>query len=175
MRQKYGNSETLRCLGSIMRGNDNDLSWVKYLKRVQYQKNTTHYSTLGHTPYEALFNHKTSSGLLDFGIPEEVANDIITGEDLECINNSMNATDSNDDANDVIHPFISSDSHYPDYYYLPQAEHEPLMQVNTSSPSSPVRPVSSRPSDTSARQIRWFGGYNTKYFPLATKKYSLLA
>ena len=93
MRQKYGNSETLRCLGSIMRGNDNDLSWVKYLKRVQYQKNTTHYSTLGHTPYEALFNHKTSSGLLDFGIPEEVANDIITGEDLECINNSMNATD----------------------------------------------------------------------------------
>ena len=82
----------------------------KVLNRVQYQKNTTQHSTLGFTPYEALFNHKPSSGLLDFGIPEEVANDINTEEDLEFVINSINVTDSNDDANDVIHPCISYES-----------------------------------------------------------------
>ena len=53
-----------------MRENTTDLCWVKYLKRVQYQKNTTHHSTIGLTLYEALYNHKPSSCLSADNQPE---------------------------------------------------------------------------------------------------------
>ena len=54
---KRANREIKNALGFIMRGNDNDISWVKYLKRVNCQKDTTHHSSLGLIPYKALFNH----------------------------------------------------------------------------------------------------------------------
>ena len=84
------NREIKNALGSKMRDNSNDLCWVKYLNIVQYQKNTTYHSTIGVTPYEALYNHKPSSGLSDFGIPDEIAQDIHTEQELEDIINEIN-------------------------------------------------------------------------------------
>ena len=99
-----------------MRENATDLCWVKYLKRVQYQKNTTHHSTIGLTPYEALYNHKPSSGLLDFGIPNEVAHEV--AQDLECIINSINETaaqdnDYNPALSTTISPYSNQNLSYP--------------------------------------------------------------
>ena len=129
------NREIKNALGSIMSENTTDLCWVKYLKRVQYQKNTTHHSTIGLTPYEALYNHKPSSGLLDFGIPQEVAHDIHTEQDLECIINSINATAAEDNDSDSVTPTPISADNQPEPE-LPFSYHEHLL--NTSSPSSPV-------------------------------------
>ena len=83
--------EIKNALGSKMRENCNDLCWVKYLSRVQFEKNTTYHSTIRITPFEALFNHKTSFGLSDLGIPSEIASDIHMEQDLECIINEINA------------------------------------------------------------------------------------
>ena len=114
-----------------MRENGNDLSWVKYLKRVQYQKNTTHHSTIGLTPYEALYNHKPSSGPLDFGIPSEVANDIHTEEDLECIINSINsAVEEEDNVSPDIHePMSANTQPGPELPF----QHEPFLDSSSSS------------------------------------------
>ena len=59
------NGEIKNALGSKMRENCNDLCWVKYLSRVEFEKNTTYYSTIGITPFEALFNRKPSFSLSD--------------------------------------------------------------------------------------------------------------
>ena len=74
-----------------MRENCNDLCWVKYLSRVQFEKNTKYYSTIGITPFEALFNRKPSFSLSDLGIPSEIASDIHTEQDQKCIINEINA------------------------------------------------------------------------------------
>ena len=86
------NREIKNALGSKMRENSNDLSWVKYLRRVQFEKNTTFHSTIGMTPYEALFHHKPSFGLSDLGIPEEFAPHIQNEEDLEAVIGEINAS-----------------------------------------------------------------------------------
>ena len=68
-----------------MRDNSNDLCWVKYLKRVQFEKNTTFHSTVGMTPYEAVYHHKPSYGLSDFGIPVEYGSEIHTEQELDAL------------------------------------------------------------------------------------------
>ena len=107
-----------------MRENANDLSWVKYLKRVQYQKNTTYHSTIGLTPYEALYNHKPSSGLLNFFIPEEVAHDIHNEKDLECIISSIHATPAED--NDSNFPLICQSKLPFRYHHEPPVYSSPV-------------------------------------------------
>ena len=73
-----------------MRDNSNDLCWVKYVRRLQIEKNTTFHSTIGMTPYEALYNRKQSFGLSDLGIPIELALEIHDEEDLERIIDEIN-------------------------------------------------------------------------------------
>ena len=53
-----------------MGDNSNDLCWVKYLKRVQFEKNTMFPPTVGMTPYEALYLYK----LVDCLISESLWN-----------------------------------------------------------------------------------------------------
>ena len=93
-----------------MRENCNDLCWVKYLPRVQFEKNTIHHSTIGITPYEALFHHKPSFGLSDLGIPSEIASDIHTEQDLECVIDEINAAAADDSE---MMPDAPSDNEYP--------------------------------------------------------------
>ena len=76
-----------------MRDNDNDLCWVKYVRRIQLEKNTTYHSTIGMTPFEALFNRKPSFGLSDLGIPSELASEIYDEADLEKVIDEINTPD----------------------------------------------------------------------------------
>ena len=50
------NRDLKNALASMMRDSSNDLGWVKYVRRLQIEKNTTFHSTIGMTPYEALYN-----------------------------------------------------------------------------------------------------------------------
>ena len=59
------------------------MCWVKYVRRVQLEKNTTYHSTIGITPFEARYNRKPSFGLSDLGIPSELASQIHNEEDLK--------------------------------------------------------------------------------------------
>ena len=84
------NRDIKNALASKMRDNSNDLCWVKYVRHVQLEKNTTYHSTIGMTPFEALYNHKPSFGLSDLGIPNELASEIHDEEDLERVINEIN-------------------------------------------------------------------------------------
>ena len=70
------NRDLKNAQASKMRDNSNDLCWFKYVRRVQLEKNTTYHSTIGMTPFEALYNRKPSFGLSDLGIPSELASQI---------------------------------------------------------------------------------------------------
>ena len=59
------NRDLKNALASKMRDNSNDLCLVKYVRRVQLEKNITYHSTIGMTPFEALYNRKLSFGLSD--------------------------------------------------------------------------------------------------------------
>ena len=82
-----------------MRDNSNDLCWVKYVRRVQLETSTTYHSTIGMTPFEALYNRKPSFGLSDLGIPSELASQIHDEEDLERVIDEINNL-----PNSEIHP-----------------------------------------------------------------------
>ena len=84
------NRDLKNALASKMRDNSNDLCWVKYVRRVQLEKNTTYHSTIGMTPFEALYNRKPSFGLSDLGIPSELASQIHDEEDLERVIDEIN-------------------------------------------------------------------------------------
>ena len=88
--------------------NCNDL--CGYLPRFQFEKNTIHHSTIGITPYGALFHHKPSFGLSDLGIPSEIASDIHTEQDLECVIDEINAAAADDSE---MMPDDPSDNEYP--------------------------------------------------------------
>ena len=75
-----------------MRDISNDLCWVKYLKRVQFEKNTTFHSTVGNDAiYKALYHHKPSYGPSDFGIPVEYASHVHTEQKLDALIGEINA------------------------------------------------------------------------------------
>ena len=104
-----------------MRDNDNDLCWVKYVRRVQLEKNTTYHSTIGMTPFEALFNRKPSFGLSDLG-PSEHASEIHDEADLEKVIDEINNPDrSNMESNST--NIISSET-VPDFDLTPVNEVE---------------------------------------------------
>ena len=93
-----------------MRDNSNYLCWVKYLKRVQFEKNTTFHYTVGMTPYEALY-HKPSYGLSDFGIPVEYGSDIHSEQQLDALIEEINAPPTEDNVSNVSpHPTPSTTS-----------------------------------------------------------------
>ena len=104
------NRDIKNALASKMRDNNNDLCWVKHVRRVQLEKNTTYHSTIGMTPFEALFNRKPSFGLSDMGIPSELASEIYDEDDLERVIEEINNPDhsSNMESNNT--DIISSDS-----------------------------------------------------------------
>ena len=84
------NCDLKNALASKMRDNSNDLGWGKYVRPLQIEKNTTFHSTIGMTPYEALYNRKPSFGISDLGIPIELASEINEEEDLERIIDEIN-------------------------------------------------------------------------------------
>ena len=58
-------------------------SWVKYLNNTQYSINTNPHSILEYkTPYRVLFGRDPVEGLASFGIPEEIAVDVTTEEEI---------------------------------------------------------------------------------------------
>ena len=76
------NKEIKKVLGSLMRKNK-DQCWVKYLNNTQYSINTSPHSTLEYkTPYKVLFGRDPVEGLASFGIPEEIAVDVTTEEEI---------------------------------------------------------------------------------------------
>ena len=62
---------------------NNDHCWVKYLRWVQWDHNTSYHAAIRMTPYEAVYNKKPPMGLMNIGIPYEFWPDINTEEDIE--------------------------------------------------------------------------------------------
>ena len=76
------NKEIKKVLGSFMR-KSKDPCWVKYVNRTQYSINTSPHSTLEYkTPYRILFGREHVQGLEEFGIPDEIAADVTTEEEM---------------------------------------------------------------------------------------------
>ena len=72
------NKEIKKVLGSFMRK-----SKVKYVNRTQYSINTSPHSTLEYkTRYRILFGREHVQGLEEFGIPDEIAADVTTEEEM---------------------------------------------------------------------------------------------
>ena len=77
------NQEVKHVLGSLMRMKSRDPCWVKYVPIVQHSINTSPHSTLlGNSPYRILFGREPVKGMGDFGIPDEIARDVLTEEDM---------------------------------------------------------------------------------------------
>ena len=72
-----------------------------YLKRVQFEKNTMFHSTVVMTPYEALYHHKPSYGLSDFGIPVEYGVEIHSEQQLDVLIEEINAPPTEDNLSHV--------------------------------------------------------------------------
>ena len=76
------NREIKKVLGSLMR-KAGDNCWTKYINMVQYSINTSPHSTLENkSPYRVLFGREPIRGMEQFGIPEEIAVDVTTEEQM---------------------------------------------------------------------------------------------
>lgn len=76
------NEEIKKVLSALMRKN-NDPRWVKYVSLAQHSINTSPHSTLEYrSPYRVLFGREPNRGLEDMGIPDNIANDITTEEEM---------------------------------------------------------------------------------------------
>ena len=76
------NREIKKVLGALMR-KANDNCWVKFIPQAQYSINTSPHSALENkSPYRVLFGRDPVKGLEDLGIPDEIAEDIRTEEEL---------------------------------------------------------------------------------------------
>ena len=71
------NRDIKDCLFGMMHDN-NDHCWVKYLRWVQWNHNTSYHTAIRMTPYEAVYNKKPPMGLMNIGIPCEFWPDINT-------------------------------------------------------------------------------------------------
>ena len=69
---------------------NSDNYWVKYVRQVQYKKNTNFHSTIGMTPFQALVHRKPPQGLIELGIPIEAIDNIWSEEDIERVTEEMN-------------------------------------------------------------------------------------
>ena len=70
-------------LFGMMYDHDSDQCWIKYLRWVQWDHNTSYHTVIRMTPYEAVYNRKPSCWLANIGIPHEFWNDINTEDDIE--------------------------------------------------------------------------------------------
>ena len=76
------NREIKKVLSSLMR-TAQDPCWIKYVNQAQHSVNTSPQSTLeNRSPYRVLFGREPIKGLEDLGIPDVIANDVITEENL---------------------------------------------------------------------------------------------
>ena len=76
------NREIKKVLGCLMR-KAGDNCWTKYINMVQYSINTSPHSTLENkSPYRVLFGREPIRGMEQFGIPEEIAVDVTTEEQM---------------------------------------------------------------------------------------------
>ena len=76
------NQEIKKVLGALMRKND-DPCWHKYVSLAQHSINTSPHSTLENSsPYRVLFGREPNKGLEDVGIPDNIAQEITTEEEL---------------------------------------------------------------------------------------------
>ena len=57
---------------------------------MQYKKNTNYHSTIGMTPFQAIFSRKPPIGLSELGIPIELVSDISAEEDLDLTIQELN-------------------------------------------------------------------------------------
>ncbi|KAI6648730.1 KRAB-A domain-containing protein 2-like [Oopsacas minuta] len=73
--------------------NENDTNWTKYVRLVQYKKNTNYHSTIGMTPFQSIFSRKPPIGLSEHGFPIELVSDISTEEDLNLSIQDLNHTE----------------------------------------------------------------------------------
>ena len=70
-------------LFGMMYDHDSDLCWIKYLRWVQWNHNTSYHTAIRMTSYEAVYNRKPSCGWANIGIPHEFWNDINTEDAIE--------------------------------------------------------------------------------------------
>ena len=76
------NREIKKVLGSLMR-KSNVPCWTKYIPIVQHSINTSPHSTLSNkSPYRVLFGREPIQGLQEFGIPDNIADDVLNEEEL---------------------------------------------------------------------------------------------
>ena len=75
---------------TAMMFDNSENSWVKFVRQVQYKKNTSFHSTIGMTPFQALVHRKPPLGLTELGIPIEAIDNIWSEDDLERITEEMN-------------------------------------------------------------------------------------
>ena len=64
-------------------------SWAKYVRQVLYIKNTSFYTTIGMTPFQALVHRKPPLGLTRIDIPIEATNTIWSGGDIDLVTEGM--------------------------------------------------------------------------------------
>ena len=77
------NRDVKDALFGMMHDHDNDHCWVRYLRWVQWNHNTSYHTAIRMTPYEAVYNKKPSIGLTNIGIPREFWPDINTEDDID--------------------------------------------------------------------------------------------
>ena len=76
------NKEIKRVLGALMRKN-NDPCWFKYVPIAQHSVNTSPQSTLeNYSPYRVLFGREPAKRLAALEIPDNIASDLTTEEEL---------------------------------------------------------------------------------------------
>ena len=77
------NRDIKDALFGMIYDHDSDQCWIKYLRCVQWNHNTSYHTAIRMTPYEAVYNRKPSCRLANIGIPHEFWNDINTEDDIE--------------------------------------------------------------------------------------------
>ena len=75
------NREVKDALFAMMLDN-NDQCWVKYLRWVKLNYNTSYHTTIKMTPYQAVYGREPSFGLSHFSVPSEFWNELKNEEEL---------------------------------------------------------------------------------------------
>ena len=75
------NREVKDALFAMMLDND-DQCWVKYLRWVKLNYNTSYHTTIKMTPYQAVFGREPSFGLTHFSVPSEFWDELHNEEEL---------------------------------------------------------------------------------------------
>ena len=61
---------------------NNDQCWVKYLRWVKLNYNTSYHTTIKMTPYQAVYGREPSFGLSHFSVPSEFWKELKNEEEL---------------------------------------------------------------------------------------------